>query len=315
MIEREEIGKAFRICLRREVESEETYAHFAGLDSLDSLYAVIFNSLEFRGRLPLSRPIGIDPLEIETEASPEALARMVEHVEATWSRLGETEPHWSVLTDPRFKAERFAENHAEYRASGQGDEASLKEAAIRVGIDLSRYLVCLELGCGTGRVTEWLAKRFASVIAVDISRSHLEAARSALSGLSNVTLLNISRINQLTTLPAFDVLYSRIVLQHNPPPVISAILRHLLGALNPGGIAFIQLPVWIDGYKFRVADYLAGISQGPMEMHAFPQRELLTIIQEAQCRVRELREDMLGPQFGGISNTILIEKDASVTEP
>jgi hypothetical protein len=98
------------------------------------------------------------------------------------------------------------------------------------------------------------------------------------------------------------------VLQHNPPPVIAAVLARLLAHLAPGGVGYVQVPVWIPGYRFRVADYLAGLRTGPMEMHALPQRDLLAIVQDAGCRVRELREDALGPQFGGISNTLVLEK-------
>ena len=104
------------------------------------------------------------------------------------------------------------------------------------------------------------------------------------------------------------MLYSRIVLQHNPPPVIAFILARLLGRLAPGGAAFVQVPVWIPNYRFDVADYLAGLETGPMEMHALPQRELLSIVRNAGCQVRELREDPLGPQFGGISNALVLEK-------
>ena len=47
---------------------------------------------------------------------------------------------------------------------------------------------CCEYGCGTGRVTAWLASSFSRVIACDISRSHLRLAESHLlnAGRRNV---------------------------------------------------------------------------------------------------------------------------------
>jgi SAM-dependent methyltransferase len=157
-------------------------------------------------------------------------------------------------------------------------------------------------------MTEFLAKRFGRVIGADISRAHLAAARLALAEVPNAVLLHVGRLDDLGRLPAYDFLYSRIVLQHNPPPVIAVILARLLTRLAPGGGAYIQVPVWIPDYRFRVSAYLAGLQTGPMEMHALPQRDLLAIVREAGCVIRELREDPLGPQFGGISNTLVLEK-------
>ena len=309
VISRAAIDQAFEFCLRRPVESEAAYDHFAALDSIDAMYAALFASPEFRGRLlPEPQDTAAAPLEIEVDASSDALARMVARVEATWTRLGETEPHWSVVTDPRFKPAQFATHAALYRASGQHDEARLAAAAARAGIDLTRRRACFELGCGTGRITEWLAVRFPQVMAVDISPTHLDVARAALAGLGHVSLLHLARLEDLAALPAYDMLYCRLVLQHNPPPVIAAVLAQVLAGLAPGGAGFVQVPVWIPGYRFRVAEYLAEFRTAQMEMHALPQRTLLAIVQDAGCRVRELREDPLGPQFGGISNTLLVEK-------
>ena len=186
----------------------------------------------------------------------------------------------------------------------------MAKAAARAGVDLARLHTCFELGCGTGRITEWLAGRFPQVIAADISRAHLDLARAAVAGADNVTLMHLARLEDLAGLPAFDAFYCRIVLQHNPPPVIATILAQVLARLAPGGVGFFQVPVWIPGYRFAAATYLAGLESGPMEMHALPQRTLLAIVEAAGCSVRDLREDPLGPQFGGVSNTLLVEKRA-----
>jgi hypothetical protein len=46
---------------------------------------------------------------IDTEVDPSALAAFLARVEDCWQRFGETEPHWSVITSPLFKAERMEE--------------------------------------------------------------------------------------------------------------------------------------------------------------------------------------------------------------
>jgi len=309
MIPRAAVEQAFAVCLRRQVGGEDVYAFFTALPSLDAVYQTLFDSPEFRGRLVTTpEEKGIAPQDVEVHAGPDALGRMVAHVEACWTRLGETEPHWSVITEPRFKAEHIAANQDLFRDYGRQDDERFGFACARAGVDLSRFSTCFELGCGTGRVTAFLAQRFPRVIGADISRPHLAAARLALADVPNVSFLPVSRLDDLAALPAYDFLYSRLVLQHNPPPVITVILARLLAQLAPGGAAFVQVPVWIPGYRFRVADYLSGLQTGPMEMHALPQRELLAIVRDAGCLIRELREDALGPQFGGLSNTLVLEK-------
>jgi SAM-dependent methyltransferase len=309
MIPRAAVEQAFALCLRRPVGGEDVYDFFTALPSLDAVYQTLFNSPEFRGRLVTNpEEKGTAPQDVELHTAPEMLNRMVAHVEATWTRLGETEPHWSVITEPRFKADQIAAHEAVYHDYGQQDDERFGFACARAGVDLSRFSTCFELGCGTGRVTAFLAKRFPRVIGADISRPHLAAARLALADVPNVSLLAVSRLDDLAALSQYDFLYTRLVLQHNPPPLIAVILARLLAQLAPGGAAFVQVPVWIPGYRFRLAEYLTGLQTGPMEMHALPQRELLAIVRDAGCLIRELREDALGPQFGGLSNTLVLEK-------
>ncbi len=306
---RDEIDFAFHQCLRRAVNDETAYAFFESLDSLDAVYETIFDSPEFRGRLmPPPQVIDTAPQVVDAAATPDALARMVAQVERVWTRLGAEEPHWSVITEERYKQASFAANEAHFIEYGRLDEARFAAAASRAGLDLGRYQLCFELGCGVGRLTSWLAGRFARVLGADISTAHLAVARAALASRPNVELRHLPTLAALQTLPPFDVFYSYIVLQHNPPPVIAAILATVLERLQPGGIGFFQLPVWIPGYRFRIAEYLATPRPDVMEMHLLPQRDLLAVVQDAGCQVLELREDGQGNSFGGISNTLLVEK-------
>jgi trans-aconitate methyltransferase len=334
MIDRALIDEAFARCLQRPVSDEAAYEYFTSLGSVEEVYECIFTTPEFRNRIaPLPDDVGVAPQEVEVDAAPEVLARMVAHVEATWTQLGEREPHWSVITDPRFKQEQIGGHRGLYREWGRLDEEHLPAAAARAGVDLSRRQTCFELVCGTGRVTEWLARRFPRVVAADISRAHLAVAEGAIAEAAwaeaaaaekaagatparalNVTFLHLARLDDLAALPEYDVLYSRIVLQHNPPPLIAMILARLLAGLAPGGVAYFQVPVWLPGYRFRVADYLAQLEPGGMEMHALPQRRLLQIVQDAGCMVRDLVEDPLGPLFGGVSNTLLVEKASAASD-
>jgi hypothetical protein len=67
--------------------------------------------------LPLNTP----PIHVETEIDAEGLATLLAHTERTWTRLGEQEPHWSVISAERFRQDRLDEHRQEFYASGQGD--------------------------------------------------------------------------------------------------------------------------------------------------------------------------------------------------
>ena len=170
---------------------------------------------------------------------------------------------------------------------------------------------CLELGCGVGRVTGSLAKRFATVTAVDISAAHLRVAQDYLNGqrLSNVSYRHLEAIEDVSRLPDFDVFYSRIVLQHNPPPVMLRLLTDLLGKLRSGGVAFFQIPTYRSGYHFRIDDYLQQQNETQMEMHFLPQAALMEVIAQQGCRILEVREDdSIGLSVAAVSNTLLLQK-------
>jgi SAM-dependent methyltransferase len=230
---------------------------------------------------------------IDTTVDAVALARMLAHVETCWRRLGETEPHWSVLTNSRFKSDRIAETRDEFYASGEGDVRRLLDAANRRGVVLPFQGTCFELGCGVGRLTPWLARSFGHVIATDISESHLALAEQAIrsGGCRNVELRQVNQLEALEQLPMFDCFLSLIVLQHNPPPVIRWLLLIILSKLRIGGVGFFQVPTALPAYSFDAEAYLANPpSDGLMEMHALPLEVVLSTIREAGCELLEVNE-------------------------
>ena len=113
--------------------------------------------------------------------------------------------------------------------------------------------------------------------------------------------------NILVSLPPSDFIYSRLVLQHNPPPLMELLLRSLLRSLKEGGIAVVQLPTYIIGYEFSISDYLRDVEKGGIEMHCLPQKRLFQIIYDSGCKLEELREDSdAGTPEVILSNTVII---------
>jgi SAM-dependent methyltransferase len=149
------------------------------------------------------------------------------------------------------------------------------------------------------------------LVATDVSSSHLEHAKSAIArrGRTNVDFVLLNNVAQVESLPEFDAFFSVIVLQHNPPPVIAYLLRHILQKLRPGGVAFFQVPTYYLGYSFSAKSYIDNMRDaGTMEMHCLPQQIIFKIVDEFDCSVREVREDGFTGTNSMVSNSFLITK-------
>lgn len=321
MVSRSDVISAYRNILKREPENEDAIRNNLELATTGALYARLIGSEEFRNLYlgsPRAAPApryNLDgpAIKVEVETGDNNLRKLIQVVEKTWTNLGLSEPYWSVLTQENFRRERFAEHAEGFSQSGRGDANRLWSTALRSGLDLSTRMTCFELGCGVGRITRWLAERFSRVVAVDISKPHLEIARMNLekSGVDNVSFVHLSRLEALQEIANFDVFFSVIVLQHNPPPVIAEMLRVILQNLKTGGVGYFQVPTYHPDYAFRTNAYLSLLTDhSRMEMHLLPQRDVFRIVESAGCRVLEIRED--GATGGAwVSNSFLVEKPAA----
>jgi 2-polyprenyl-3-methyl-5-hydroxy-6-metoxy-1,4-benzoquinol methylase len=313
----EEARWAFRVLLDREPQSpQEIDDTRRGAADMAALRREVATSAEFKaknaGLFWLSCSGDEPPMTVELEASAAERSALFAHIQSTWEHLGATEPHWSVLTAEQFKRARIGETEEAFYRTGEANVQTLWRTLARNGIDAARLTSCLEYGCGLGRVTRWLAGRFATVSGVDISRAHLQGAAHHLAaqGIRNVEFRHLATFADLAALPRADLVYSVIVLQHNPPPVIEAIVQALLAALNPGGVACFQVPTYQRGYRFVCREYLASRgAERHMEMHVLPQARVFALAAAAGARVLEVLEDKwTGIVDGGLSNTFVIHK-------
>lgn len=267
-------------------------------------------------RRPVSElvlPLDTPPIHIETEVDDAGLARLLAHTERVWTQLGDSEPHWSVISAERFRQNELdAQRSAEFYDSGRGDVHTFNAFLTRNGVAASSLHKVLEYGCGLGRVTRFLAAQFDEVEAFDISPSHLRQAEEHLrrSGLNNVALKRVRALDDIGTSVDLDAVFCVIVLQHNPPPVIVAVLKRLLARLRSGGVAYFQVPTHATEYRFQLDHYLAhGLAANHVEMHYVPQRRIFEIARQAGCAVLEVREDdWVGRREVELSNTFLLRK-------
>ena len=292
----EDVHNAYLFILGRPPESERVVQrHQQAHANVLELRAAFLASKEFVARTPAHpRPCVVfePPQDIETVADAGTLMRIVEKTGTYWSAIGETAPHWSVITHDRYRPENLSANEAAFYQSGAGDRNLVVALLRRIGRDPLEFRCCVEFGCGVGRVTIPLSKNFAKVIAVDISPSHLAAAAdyAKSAGLSNIHFVQATTEN-LMPATGYDLWFSRLVLQHNAPPVNLAILDKAFAGLPPRGVAIVHIPTWHNGYRFKIGDYLAGpLGQG-MEMHATPQREILDLAFRHGCGLRNIHEE------------------------
>src|SRR5207253_10832485 len=110
----------------------------------------------------------------------------------------------------------------------------------------------LEIGCGTGQMSLYLAHADRLVIGADLTRTSLELAVAAAHRfkLDRVLFLETDLHHPGLRAGAFDVVYSSGVLHHTPDP--SAAFARMVRLARPGGIivlgvfnAFARIPFWV----------------------------------------------------------------------
>lgn len=252
-----------------------------------------------------------DPISVEHEADEESFGKILSHIQQVWSRLGEEEPHWSVVSVADFKSDKIDETLQKFYESGRSEVANLLRLLKRVGREISLGSRALEYGCGVGRVTRWLADHFESVLGVDISAAHLAHAKQYFEteNIHNVDLFHLRELGDLKSLKPVDFIYSKIVLHHNPPPVIARTLDILCSKLNPGGLAVLQIPTYAKGYRFSVSEYLEKMgSIDVMEMHVLPQPIVYGILGSNACMPLEVSRDHLVTTVDFVSTTFVFQK-------
>lgn len=314
-VSREAVEWAYRLLLGRDPESEAVIARqMEGNQDLAQLRNNFLGSAEFAPALPPGVRIqlhgGEPPNVIESDGSPELLARLFEHVHRSWHQFGEEQPFWSVLTSPEYRDQPQDAAIDRFFASGKAEVERFQKTLTRIGLGLDGRSTCLEYGCGLGRVTRHLAPHFERTTGVDISAAHLAKAKALAEakGIGGIDWLHLRSLEQLADLPQVDVIYSLIVLQHNPPPVIERIIKTFARILRPGGIAYFQVPTYRFGYDFRLADYLRNPLKPGMEMHVYPQDRIFRIFAEAGAVPVSVVEDGCTGLPRERSNTFVFKK-------
>jgi SAM-dependent methyltransferase len=313
----EVVASLYRAILNREPDPGGLASHTRRLEEggcLDDIVRAFVASPEARSKEgvslgPLDRA---PPNPIQFDLSAEQRETLWQHVSRVWSRLGQDDPYFSVLTANDFRVANLSAATVErFYDSGEGDIQRAEQYLARHGLQLPRDGCCLDYGCGLGRTTLWLARRCKRVVAVDVSEAHLNIARQALAarGVGNVEFRLLRRPCDLSMLRGIDFFHSIIVLQHNPPPIIADILEQAFAGLNKGGSAFFQVPTYGMNYAWNFEQYMTErLPHSDIEMHMVPQELVFAAASRAGCLPLEVQPDACIGERDWISNTFLFVK-------
>ncbi len=170
-----------------------------------------------------------------------------------WEQLAELDPMWAILSSPERRFGGWDTD--EFLATGEREAAALVRRIDELG-GLGGRSAALDFGCGVGRVSRALTTRFDHVVGVDISETMLERGREMNSGIANLELVhNAAPDLRVLGEQRFDLVYSSIVLQHQPSHAIArGYVDEMVRLLAPGGKLVFQIPLDIPRrYRLKVA--------------------------------------------------------------
>jgi predicted O-methyltransferase YrrM len=320
MNEEQFVTALYKAMLSREPDNVGLSKHVTALEngkSAEQIARQFLCSAEFRSKI--HRVIDLYPLDnappmrIDLKLSAEQERVLWIHVAEAWASLGISEPYWSVLANPEWRAANMkkTEDLHDFYNTGRKNVQRVEKWLARSQVLLPQDSTCAEYGCGVGRCTVWLAKKYARVLAFDISKAHLELAQARIEaeGLNNVQFIQVTSEYDLDKMHEIDLFYSIIVLQHNPPPLMLSILGHAFAGLKPGGMAFFQVPTYALDYSFLLEDYLTRLTNRGMEMHFVPQSAIFELALARGMQPLEVSPDRMIGNFGRwISTSFLMTR-------
>jgi SAM-dependent methyltransferase len=161
-----------------------------------------------------------------------------------WQELAELDPLWAIASSPEKRFGRW--EREEFFATGERDVAPILARVQALGRP-ARMDSALDFGCGVGRTARALAGRFGQVVGVDIAPTMVEQGRELNADVPNLELL-VNAGGDLDVLGdrRFDLVFTRVVLQHQPSRAAAReYIETFLKLVKPDGVIVFQLPTYI----------------------------------------------------------------------
>ena len=166
----------------------------------------------------------------------------LKQVRKNWNALARSNPLWSNLTGDR------AWDARNFFATGESEIEAVMETAEQLEIAPRRRERALDFGCGVGRLTQAIGRRFDRADGVDIAKDMLHEARrhDRSGGRCHYHLDTSGHLGRFED-GSFDFVYSVLVLQHMEPADALRYIAELVRVLAPAGLLVFQVPRRVPG--------------------------------------------------------------------
>jgi len=157
----------------------------------------------------------------------------LEKLKEDWESLAKSDALGAILTDQSKAGGKWQLD--EFMATGEAEVVTVMEHLRHIGHEPDFRGAALDFGCGVGRLTQALARRFARCVGVDISQEMVDQAEQ-LNKYGHCRYV----VNADQQLPfregQFAFIYCNIVLQHVPRRFAEEYLREFVRILGAGGV-------------------------------------------------------------------------------
>lgn len=218
-----------------------------------------------------------------------------------WNDVGEEDPLYGVLTYRELRGGKW--DPRAFFDTGEKEISELLDALKQHHKSPLEFGDALDFGCGVGRLTRALAKRFRSATGVDIAPAMISNAIALNKEIANATF-TVNQTNNLAQFPtgSFDFIYSNIVLQHMPPSLAKGYILEFVRLIRPGGVAVFQLPVgpaWTTrGALLRLLPAALVRLVRKRDMYAVSQAKVIDLVTSAGGTVTSVLDDSFaGPNW------------------
>lgn len=216
----------------------------------------------------------------------------LEKLKNDWDSLAERDALWAILTDSSKAGGKW--DVAEFMATGDAEIKTVMSHLAGLGC-MPNNDAALDFGCGVGRLTQALARHFASCVGVDISRQMIQQAES-LNRYAHCRYVANSDAKLPFPDASFSFVYSNIVLQHVPRRLAKDYLREFVRVLAPGGVVVFGVQDSfaapdLSSLLIRVRQILRirsrlkeafGLGSGDMQMHCLPESVIRRVLSSAR---------------------------------
>lgn len=163
----------------------------------------------------------------------------IDESKVKWNELAEKNAAYYIMTD-----KSKSDSEESFKLSGEQDVRKffLEDEVLHSVISTEKKAKVLEIGCGTGRLSEFIAPHVQTLHAVDISEKMILQAQQRLHTLTNAVFTATDGMSFQLEDDSIDVVFSYIVFQHMPSiDIVQKNINEISRILKSSGVAKIQL--------------------------------------------------------------------------